>query len=217
MLYLQWLMYIHIMARSKSSRAWLQEHFSDHWVQQAQAQGWRSRAAFKLVQLDERLQLLRPGQLVVDLGAAPGSWSQYASSRVGSSGKVIALDLLAMETLPDVDFIQGDFREQNVLIALERVLNASKVDVVLSDMAPNISGVRSVDQTQAMYLAELALDFAGEHLRPGGSWVCKVFQGEGFDALLQQARSMFAQVKVHKPESSRHRSREQYIAGSRLL
>jgi len=206
-----------IMARSKSSRAWLQEHFDDHWVQQARAQGWRSRAAFKLQQLDQRLRLLRPGQLVVDLGAAPGSWSQYASTVVGRSGRVIALDLLAMEPLPDVTFIQGDFRESDVLQALQAALNGRAVDVVLSDMAPNISGVRSVDQTQAMYLAELALDFAREQLTPGGHWVCKVFQGEGFDALLQQARSEFAQVRMHKPESSRDRSREQYMVATGLL
>lgn len=206
-----------IMARSKSSRAWLQEHFDDHWVQQARAQGWRSRAAFKLQQLDQRLRLLRPGQLVVDLGAAPGSWSQYASTVVGRSGRVIALDLLAMEPLPDVTFIQGDFRESDVLQALQAALNGRAVDVVLSDMAPNISGVRSVDQTQAMYLAELALDFAREQLTPGGHWACKVFQGEGFDALLQQARSEFAQVRMHKPESSRDRSREQYMVATGLL
>lgn len=206
-----------IMARSKSSRAWLQEHFDDHWVQQARAQGWRSRAAFKLQQLDQRLRLLRPGQLVVDLGAAPGSWSQYASTVVGRSGRVIALDLLAMEPLPEVTFIQGDFRESDVLQALQAALNGRAVDVVLSDMAPNISGVRSVDQTQAMYLAELALDFAREQLTPGGHWVCKVFQGEGFDALLQQARSEFAQVRMHKPESSRDRSREQYMVATGLL
>ncbi|GAB4114863.1 MAG: 23S rRNA (uridine(2552)-2'-O)-methyltransferase RlmE [Wenzhouxiangellaceae bacterium] len=205
------------MARSKSSRAWLQEHFDDHWVQQARAQGWRSRAAFKLQQLDQRLRLLRPGQLVVDLGAAPGSWSQYASTVVGRSGRVIALDLLAMEPLPDVTFIQGDFRESDVLQALQAALNGRAVDVVLSDMAPNISGVRSVDQTQAMYLAELALDFAREQLTPGGHWACKVFQGEGFDALLQQARSEFAQVRMHKPESSRDRSREQYMVATGLL
>ncbi len=203
----------HIMARSKSSRAWLQEHFDDHWVQQARAQGWRSRAAFKLLQLDQRLHLLRPGQLVVDLGAAPGSWSQYAARCVGSHGKVIAVDLLAMEPVPEVEFIQGDFRERNVLDALEHSLNGRRVDVVLSDMAPNISGIRSVDQTHAMYLAELALDFARAHLRPGGHWICKVFQGEGFDALLQQSRSSFAQVRMHKPESSRDRSRKQYMVG----
>lgn len=206
-----------IMARSKSSRAWLQEHFDDHWVQQARAQGWRSRAAFKLQQLDQRLRLLRPGQLVVDLGAAPGSWSQYASNVVGRSGQVIALDLLLMEPLPDVTFIQGDFRDSDVLQALQAALNGRAVDVVLSDMAPNISGVRSVDQTQAMYLAELALDFAREQLTPGGHWVCKVFQGEGFDALLRQARSEFAQVRMHKPESSRDRSREQYMVATGLL
>jgi len=195
----------------------LQEHFDDHWVQQARAQGWRSRAAFKLQQLDQRVRLLQPGHLVVDLGAAPGSWSQYASTRVGNGGKLFALDLLAMEPLNDVCFIQGDFREQSVLQALQQALNGRHVDVVLSDMAPNITGIRSVDQTQAMYLAELALDFACEHLRPGGSWVCKVFQGEGFDALLQQARKAFAQVRMHKPESSRDRSREQYMVGIGLV
>ena len=205
------------MARTKSSRAWLQEHFADHWVQQARAQGWRSRAAFKLQQIDQRLRLLQPGQLVVDLGAAPGSWSQYACTRVGQHGQVIALDLLAMDALSEVSFIRGDFREQSVLEQLQQALNDRAVDVVLSDMAPNISGVRNVDQSRAMDLAELALDFAREHLRPGGHWVCKVFQGEGFDALLQQARGAFKQVRMHKPESSRDRSREQYMVGTGLL
>ncbi|MDA3933535.1 MAG: 23S rRNA methyltransferase [Gammaproteobacteria bacterium] len=203
------------MARSKSSRAWLQEHFDDHWVQQARALGWRSRAAFKLQQLDERLALLRAGQVVVDLGAAPGSWCQYASARIGERGSLIAVDLLPIEPLPGVTIIEGDFREQAVLEQLQRCLNGRAVDVVLSDMAPNISGIRTVDQTAAMYLAELALDFARQQLRVGGHWICKVFQGEGFDELLRSARAEFEQVRMHKPESSRDRSREQYMVGIR--
>lgn len=201
------------MGRSKSSRAWLKEHFDDHWVQQAQAAGWRSRAAFKLIEIDDKDKLLKPGSVVVDLGAAPGGWSQVAVQRVGGAGQVFALDILPMPEIAGVTFLLGDFREQEVLEQLEAHLNGRSVDVVLSDMAPNISGMKAVDQPRAMYLAELALDFACQHLRPGGGWLCKVFQGEGFDQLLQQARANFARVITRKPQASRPRSKEVYLLG----
>ncbi len=205
------------VSRSKSSKAWLKEHFDDQWVRKAQADGWRSRAAFKLIEIDDKDRLLHPGAVVVDLGAAPGGWSQVAASRVGETGQVFALDILDMPAIPDVIFLQGDFREHNVLDQLEQYLNAHMngraVDVVLSDMAPNISGMKAVDIPRAMYLAELALDFAIQHLRPGGSWLCKVFQGEGFDQLLQQARDSFGKVITRKPQASRPRSKEVYLLG----
>lgn len=201
------------MSRSKSSRAWLKEHFDDHWVQQAQAAGWRSRAAFKLIEIDDKDKLLRPGSVVVDLGAAPGGWSQVAAQRVGDKGQVFALDILPMPAIAGVSFLEGDFREQSVLEQLEAELNGRPVDVVLSDMAPNISGMKAVDQPRAMYLAELALDFANQHLRPGGSWLCKVFQGQGFDELLRDARSAFSRVITRKPQASRPRSKEVYLLG----
>lgn len=205
------------MNRSKSSRAWLKEHFDDHWVRRAQAEGWRSRAAFKLIEIDDKDHLLRPGSVVVDLGAAPGGWSQVAAKRVGDKGQVFALDILDMPTIPGVTFLEGDFREQSVLDQLQQQLDANlngrAIDVVLSDMAPNISGMKAVDMPRAIYLAELALDFACQHLRPGGHWLCKVFQGEGFDQLLQQARANFGKVISRKPQASRPRSKEVYLLG----
>ncbi len=201
------------MSRSKSSSAWLKEHFDDHWVRQAQVAGWRSRAAFKLLEIDDKDRLLKPGSIVVDLGAAPGGWSQVAGKRVGDAGQVVALDMLSMPAIPGVTFLQGDFRETDVLEQLEQALNGQAVDVVLSDMAPNISGMKAVDQPRAMYLAELALDFAVQHLRPGGDWLCKVFQGEGFDNLLQLARGEFSSVVSRKPRASRPRSKEIYLLG----
>jgi len=201
------------MNRSKSSRAWLKEHFDDHWVRRAQADGWRSRAAFKLIEIDDKDRLLRPGTVVVDLGAAPGGWSQVAAKRVGEQGQVLALDILAMPAIDGVSFLQGDFREQAVLEQLQQQLNGRLVDVVLSDMAPNISGMKVVDQPRAMYLAELALDFACQHLRPGGYWLCKVFQGSGFDDLLSMARANFSTVISRKPKASRPRSKEMYLLG----
>lgn len=197
-------------ARSKSSGRWLREHFSDPYVKQAQRQGYRSRAALKLAALDERDRLFRPGMTVVDLGAAPGGWSQLAADRVGSGGRVIALDVLDMEPLENVIFIRGDFREDGPLRALEAELAGERVDLVLSDMAPNISGQDAVDQPRAMYLAELALDFARQWLNPEGVFVVKLFQGEGFDEFLAELRSGFRRVVMRKPPASRNRSREMY-------
>ena len=183
-------------------------------MQRARAEGWRSRAVFKLVQLQRSDNLLRPGHTVVDLGAAPGAWSQYAADLVGASGQVIALDLLAMDDLPGVGFIQGDFREDEPLRRLQSALAGSRVDIVLSDMAPNMSGQASVDIPRMMYLCELAYDFARQHSKPGASLVCKTFQGEGFDELLRALRSSYATVRVRKPEASRPRSRECYLVAT---
>ncbi|MDX1569069.1 MAG: 23S rRNA (uridine(2552)-2'-O)-methyltransferase RlmE [Xanthomonadales bacterium] len=199
------------MGRSKSSKRWLKEHFSDPYVQEAQAEGWRSRAVFKLKELQNKYTLLKPGMTVVDLGAAPGGWSQLAAQLVGSRGRVIALDILAMDPLDEVTFIQGDFTETPALEALEAALDGQPVDVVLSDMAPNITGMKAADQPRAMYLAELALDFARQWVRPGGAMLAKVFQGEGFDAFIAQARAQFSAVKTVKPKASRSRSREVYV------
>jgi len=202
------------MARSKSSKNWLTEHFDDPYVKQAQAQGFRARAAFKLLELHDKYALIKPGMVVVDLGAAPGSWSQVARDKVGKSGRVIALDILDMEPLEDVEFIQGDFTEDEPLEALEALLDGRPVDLVLSDMAPNISGMSAVDQPRAMYLAELALSFAEQWLKPGGTFLTKVFQGEGFDGFVRQSRSMFSKVLIRKPGASRPRSREVYVLGT---
>ncbi|NNE05072.1 MAG: 23S rRNA (uridine(2552)-2'-O)-methyltransferase RlmE [Xanthomonadales bacterium] len=202
------------MARSKSSKKWLTEHFDDPYVKQAHAQGLRARAAFKLLELHDKYQLIRPGMLVVDLGAAPGSWSQVAKDKAGKSGRVIALDILDMEPLEGVEFIEGDFTEDGPLQALEALLAGSKVDLVLSDMAPNISGMSAVDQPRAMYLAELALSFAEQWLKPGGIFLTKAFQGEGFDGFVLQCRSAFSKVLIRKPGASRPRSREVYVLGT---
>ncbi|MDO9371569.1 MAG: 23S rRNA (uridine(2552)-2'-O)-methyltransferase RlmE [Gammaproteobacteria bacterium] len=199
------------MARTKSSARWLKEHFTDTYVKQAQEAGYRSRAVYKLLEINERDRILRPGMTVVDLGAAPGGWSQVTASIVGSKGRVIALDILAMEPLPDVSFIQGDFTEQQALDALIEAMHGERAGLVMSDMAPNISGLRSVDQPRAMYLAELALEFARKVLAPGGDLLMKVFQGEGFDALRKDLLRSFKQVLVRKPASSRARSREVYL------
>jgi len=199
------------MARSKSSKRWLAEHFDDAYVKQAQQQGLRSRAAFKLQELQEKYRLITPGMTVVDLGAAPGGWCQVALPLVTSGGKVIALDILGMEPLPGVEFIQGDFTEDEPLARLEQALGGRMVDLVMSDMAPNMSGMATVDQAKAMYLAELALEFVKEHLKPGGDFVVKLFQGTDFDSFVQQVRSMFTKVQVIKPKASRPRSREVYL------
>jgi 23S rRNA (uridine2552-2'-O)-methyltransferase len=199
------------MARSKSSRRWLDRHVNDAWVHRAQAEGWRSRAAFKLLELDDRDRFLRPGSRVVDLGAAPGGWSQVAAARVGAKGRVIALDVLPMEPIPGVTFLQGDFGTDAVLEALRVEVGARAIDVVISDLAPNVSGVAVVDQPRAMHLAELALDFAGECLVEGGTLVTKLFQGTGFDELVAAVRRRFKRVAVRKPKASRPESREVYL------
>lgn len=199
------------MTRSKSSARWLREHFTDEYVRRAQEEGYRSRAVYKLLEIDQKDRLLRPGMTVVDLGAAPGGWSQLAARQVGERGTVIALDLLAMEPLPGVEFIQGDFREIAILEQLVALLAGRPVDLVMSDMAPNTSGIKAVDQPRGMYLAELAVDFAGQCLRPGGDFLVKAFQGEGFDGFLKTLRDAFGTVALRKPKASRARSAEQYI------
>jgi 23S rRNA (uridine2552-2'-O)-methyltransferase len=199
---------------SKTSGSWMKEHFDDPYVQQRWQDGYRSRASYKLLALDAKDRLLRPGMIVIDLGAAPGGWSQVAAEKVGSDGAVIASDILEMDALADVDFVQGDFTEEPVLNALLERVNGRPVDLVMSDMAPNMSGMAAIDQPQAMYLVELALDLAQQTLSPGGRFVAKVFQGEGFDAYLRMLREHFAKVVTRKPEASRARSREVYLLAS---
>ena len=198
------------MPRSKSSSRWLREHFDDVYVKKAQAEGVRSRAVYKLEELIERDRLLKPGITVVDLGAAPGGWSQLVRQRLGDTGKVVALDILPMQGIAGVDFLQGDFREADVLSQLEARLDNQKVDLVLSDMAPNMSGVALADQIRSMDLAELALDFSRQWLKPGGSFLIKLFQGTGFDDYLRSLRADFSRVTMRKPKASRARSREVY-------
>lgn len=198
------------MARGSSSR-WLQEHEADDYVRRARAEGYRSRAVYKLEELDRKDGLFRSGMTVVDLGAAPGAWSQYAAERVGSGGRVVALDCLAMEALAGVTILQGDFTEQAVLDELLAVLNGAPVDLVLSDMAPNMSGVKAVDQPASMNLVELAWDLAQRTLRPGGAFVTKAFQGEGFDPFRDELRRGFGTVRIRKPDASRDRSPEIYV------
>jgi 23S rRNA (uridine2552-2'-O)-methyltransferase len=199
------------MARSKSSARWLREHFSDEYVRRAQQEGYRSRAVYKLLEIHDKDRLLRPGLTVVDLGAAPGGWSQLAVRLAARQGAVIALDILPIEPLTGVECIEGDFRETTVLDRLLAALNGRPVDLVMSDMAPNTSGIKAVDQPRGMYLAELALDFARRCLRPGGDFLVKVFQGEGYDAFLKDLRAAFATVAPRKPKASRARSAEQYL------
>lgn len=199
------------MARSRGSRRWLNEHFSDPFVREAQRRGLRSRAVFKLEAIDQKDRLIAPGQCVVDLGAAPGGWSEYAAGRVGESGRVIAIDLLEMAPLPGVTVIQADFAADEGLAALDAALDGQAVDLVLSDMAPNLSGQKAVDQPRSMLLAELALDFCANRLKPGGGLLVKVFQGQGFDALLAEMRRQFDRVSSRKPQASRGRSREVYL------
>lgn len=204
------------MSRSKSSSRWLKEHFDDAFVKRAQAEGWRSRAAFKLEELLDRDRLLKPGMVVVDLGAAPGGWSQLVRSRLGDTGRVVALDILPMQGIAGVEVIEGDFTEAPALQELESCLEGTKVDLVLSDMAPNMSGVAVADQIRAMHLAELALAFARDWLKPGGSMLIKLFQGVGFDEYLRDLRADFERVTMRKPKASRARSREVYaLAGGR--
>jgi 23S rRNA (uridine2552-2'-O)-methyltransferase len=198
------------MARSKSSSRWLKEHFSDPFVKRAQSEGWRSRAVFKLEELLERDRLLRPGMTVVDLGAAPGGWSQMLRERMGDTGRIVALDILPMQSIAGVELITGDFREEAVVQQLRATLQGAVVDLVLSDMAPNMSGVDSADQARAMHLAELAQEFAAVHLRCGGAFVVKLFQGRGFDEYLKNLRKAYERVSMRKPKASRARSAEVY-------
>jgi len=198
------------MARTKSSRRWLKEHFDDEFVKRAQREGFRSRAVYKLDEIQQRDHVIRPGMTIVDLGAAPGGWSQYALGLIGRTGRIVAMDILSMEPLPGVEFIQGDFRDDAVLERLLQAVQGQQIDLVMSDIAPNISGVGVVDQPRAMYLAELAVDFADKVLRPGGDLLVKLFQGEGFDALLRDLRGRYDKVVIRKPKASRPRSREVY-------
>lgn len=202
------------MKRSKTSKQWMQEHVNDPYVQRAQKEGYRSRAAYKLLEIDQREHLLKFGAVVVDLGATPGGWSQVAAAK---GCKVIALDLLPLQPLAGVEFIQGDFREPAVLAELEARLSGKPVALVISDMSPNISGIGVADQARAMHLAELALDFASNHLQPGGTFLVKVFQGAGFEDFVRLIRSRFAKVATRKPKASRDRSSELYLLGLEKL
>lgn len=201
------------MKRAKTSKAWMKEHVNDFFVKQAKKEGYRSRAAYKLIEIAERDHLLVPGMTVVDLGAAPGGWSQVAAERLNGRGRVIALDLLEMEALPGVTFIQGDFREPPVLVELKKSLGESTPDLVISDMSPNISGISVVDQARGMHLAELALEFSAGQLNSGGNFLVKVFQGTGFEGFLRTMRASFNRVTTRKPEASRGRSSEIYLLG----
>jgi 23S rRNA (uridine2552-2'-O)-methyltransferase len=198
------------MARSKSSHRWLREHFDDEYVKKAKREGYRSRAVYKLDEIQQKDRIIKPGMAIVDLGAAPGGWSQYASGLLGDKGTVVAMDILPMEALSGVTFLHGDFRENDVLDKLLQLLERQKIDLVMSDIAPNISGMDAVDQPRAMYLAELAVDFAERVLRPGGDLLIKVFQGEGFDELVRGLRGNYKKVVIRKPRASRRRSREVY-------
>lgn len=199
------------MARSKSSSRWLKEHFDDPFVKMAQKDGYRSRASYKLLEIQEKDRILRPGMTVIDLGSAPGGWSQVTSRVIGDKGTLIASDILPMAAIADVTFIEGDFTEDQVFNQIMDAVGNQPVDLVISDMAPNMSGVRAADQAAAMYLCELALDLASKVLRPGGDFLIKVFHGEGFDAYLRDVRTRFEKVQMRKPVSSRDRSREQYL------
>lgn len=198
---------------AKTSKAWMREHVTDPYVRRANAEGYRSRAAYKLQQISDKDRLLKPGMTVVDLGAAPGGWSQVAADSVGPAGTVIAVDLLEMAQVSGVKVIRGDFREQETLEAVERELRGYPVDVVLSDMAPNLSGIASADQARSIALAELALDFAVKRLKPQGSFLVKAFQGAGFDELVATLRRVFVQLQIRKPDASRSRSSEVYLLG----
>jgi len=198
------------MARSKSSKRWLAEHFDDEYVRRAQQEGYRSRAIYKLIEIQQKDHIFKPGMTVIDLGAAPGGWSEYVVSKLGSKGRIIALDILPMDPIAGVEFIQGDFREAEVLEQLMMTMAGAGADLVISDMAPNISGMEVVDIPRSYYLAELALDLARQVLKPGGGLLVKLFQGEGFDAYQKELRRSFIRVVVRKPKASRARSREVY-------
>jgi 23S rRNA (uridine2552-2'-O)-methyltransferase len=199
------------MARSKSSHRWLQEHVNDPYVKQAQKDGYRSRSSYKLIELNEKDRLLRPGMLIVDLGSAPGGWSQVAGRIVGEKGRVIATDILPMDPVYNVDFIQGDFTEESVFNEILEKLGDRKPDLIISDIAPNISGIDSADQASSMYLVELALDMVRKVLKPKGNFIAKIFQGTGSDAYLKEVRKSFEKVTIRKPAASRPRSREVYM------
>lgn len=204
------------MKRSRTSKAWMREHVTDPYVQMAQKDGYRSRAAYKLIEMDERDHLIKPGMIVVDLGAAPGGWTQVVAKKIGSSGVLVAFDILPMDPVHGAVFIQGDFREDAALAQLDEAVAGRPVDLVISDIAPNISGIGTADQARSMHLAELALEFAAQHLKPAGSFLVKVFQGEGFDDFVREMRQQFAQVMVRKPKASRNRSTEVYMLGKVL-
>ena len=195
----------------RSSGSWRDRQERDPYVQRARREGWRSRAVFKLEQIVTKERLLRPGMVCVDLGSAPGGWSQYVTQKLDGRARIVAVDLLPMDTLPEVDFVEGDFREEEIFEQLLENIGEAGADLVMSDMAPNISGTKAVDQPRSMYLVELALDLARRVLKPGGSFVCKVFQGEGFDEFVRDARNSFERVRVIKPEASRPGSREVYL------
>jgi 23S rRNA (uridine2552-2'-O)-methyltransferase len=199
------------MARSKSSHQWLKKHFDDEFVKRAQREGWRSRAVYKLEEIDRKYRLIRPGMTVVDLGAAPGGWSQYVEKALAGKGRIIALDILEMQPLPGVEFIQGDFTEDVALDFLMNSLGDAQVDLVLSDMAPNISGMQAVDQPRGIYLVELAMDFAAKVLGKKGNLLFKAFQGEGFEEVIKTLRGQYRTVLTRKPKASRSRSREVYV------
>lgn len=201
------------MKPSKTSKAWMQEHLNDEYVKRAQKDGYRARAAYKLLEIDDKDKLIKPGMTVVDLGSTPGSWSQVAAQRIKGQGRVIALDILDMHPIPGVDFICGDFREEAVLRQLEAALHGRAVDLVIADMAPNMSGLKDVDQAGAIYLTELALDFCQHWLKPGGNFLVKVFIGSGFDDIVKQMRGRFDKVVTRKPKASRDRSSEVYLLG----
>ncbi|WAK03745.1 23S rRNA (uridine(2552)-2'-O)-methyltransferase RlmE [Methylobacter sp. YRD-M1] len=199
------------MGRSKSSSRWMQEHFNDEYVKMAQVKGYRSRAVFKLNEIQDKDQIIKPGMNIIDLGAAPGGWSQFAREIIGKKNKIIALDILPMEPIEGVDFIQGDFREQAVLDELYAVLDGAEVNLVMSDMAPNMSGNKAVDQPRSIYLGELALETARTVLAKGGTFLVKLFHGEGFEEFYQEVQKSFSKVVIRKPKASRPRSNEVYI------
>jgi 23S rRNA (uridine2552-2'-O)-methyltransferase len=201
------------MKRTRTSKAWMQEHVNDEFVKRANREGYRARAAYKLMEIDDRDKLIKSGMTIVDLGATPGSWSQVAMQRLKGQGRVFALDLLEMQPLPGVDFLQGDFTDEKILQAFESMLGDRQVDLVISDMAPNISGISTVDQARVTYLSELALDFAMQWLKPGGNFLVKVFIGEGFDDIVKAMRNGFQSVVTRKPKASRDRSSEVYLLG----
>jgi 23S rRNA (uridine2552-2'-O)-methyltransferase len=201
------------MKPSRTSKAWMQEHLNDPYVKLAQKEGYRARAAYKLMEIDDKDKLIKPGMTVVDLGSTPGSWSQVVVQRLKGQGRVIALDILEMQVIPHVEFIQGDFREESVLKLLEEKLNNKPVDLVIADMAPNISGVKTVDQAGATYLTELALEFSQTWLKPDGNFLVKVFIGSGFEDIMKTMRAQFEKVVTRKPKASRDRSNEVYLLG----